>query len=75
MMTAWQVATSMGPLALGLGLVGVAWAMRRPKNVREESTAFTPSRFMTLAAYPLAIYAGYALWQLVLVLVQLFLCE
>ena len=30
---------------------------------------------MTLAAYPLAIYAGYALWQLVLVLVQLFFCE
>ncbi len=103
MMTAWQVTTSMGPLALGLGLVGVAWAMRRPEDVRdefllswfaalmlgygllayayrlgaywlygEEFTAFTPSRFMTLAAYPLAIYAGYALWQLVLVLVQRF---
>jgi len=103
MMTAWQVATSMGPLALGLGLVGVAWAMRRPEDVRdefllswfaalmlgygllayayrlgaywlygEEFTAFTPSRFMTLAAYPLAIYAGYALWQLVLVLEQRF---
>ena len=31
----------------------------------EVFTAFAPSRFMTLLAYPLAIYAGYALAELI----------
>jgi asparagine N-glycosylation enzyme membrane subunit Stt3 len=31
----------------------------------EQFTAFTPSRFMTFLAYPLAIYAGYALARLI----------
>lgn len=101
--TGWQVAVAMGPLALGLGLVGVWLAMRRLEDLRsgfllswfaalilgygllgyayrlgaywlygEEFTAFTPSRFMTLAAYPLAIYAGYALAELAAIVARRF---
>ena len=99
--TGWQVAFDIGPVALGLGLLGIWWADRRPARVAEgfllswfcalmlgfgllgyayrlatfviygeQFTAFTPSRFMTVAAYPLAIYAGYALWRLVEVLAE-----
>ena len=101
--TGWQVALDMGPVAVGLGLLGIWWTDRRAGRVEEgfllgwfcalmlgfgllgyayrlaayviygeQFTAFTPSRFMTVAAYPLAVYAGYALWRVARVLAARF---
>lgn len=52
-------------LALGFGLLGYGYRFAAYLIFDEEFTAFTPSRFMTLLAYPLAIYAGYALAELI----------
>ena len=59
-------------LILGFGLLGYAYRLAAHVIYGEQFTAFTPSRFMTVAAYPLAVYAGYALWRLAEVLAARF---
>ena len=48
-------------LALGFFLLGYVYRFIAQIIWGQDLTAFTPSRFLTVASYPLAIYAGYAL--------------
>ena len=59
-------------LTLGFGLLGYGYRLVAHWFYGEQFTAFTPSRFMTLAAYPLAIYAGFALAELAAILARRF---
>jgi len=48
-------------LLLGFCLLGYIYRFGAILLFGEDFTAFTPSRFLTVISYPLAIYAGYAL--------------